>query len=236
MTDQIAVNIDWTWVRGQVLAKEHIPTGGKSDTKISLTDAVDDCLRIATHLAKPRMATAKKEILDTDEKTVRLEGPLSLSGPSLSSHVRGSSHACLFLVTIGSDLEETATMLMESGEQLHGYLLDRVGSFAVESLAEAMEGELRRIHGSRDMSVSTRFSPGYCDWPIEEQLKLEKAIEFSRAGVRLTESCMMIPRKSISGLVGIGPKGLFSASKSQCDICNRKACDYKRVTAGDSGS
>jgi hypothetical protein len=226
---RIPAAIDWAWVKLQLMKKERIPPRGDHRSKEDLITAVDECLVIARHLAKPKIASSKKNVLDTASDSLTLDGPLPLAGRALSRSVRGSMHAYLFLVTIGSDLEETATMLMESGEQLHGYLLDRVGSFAVESLAENFEDGLRRIYKDRDMSVSMRFSPGYCDWPIEEQRKLEKALDFSLAGARLTENCMMIPKKSISGLVGVGPKGLFSKKESQCVACDNKRCDYRRV-------
>lgn len=227
----IPETIDWEWVRGQIMTKERIRAGGDPGSKEPLLAAVDECLRIARHLAKPRIASAKKSVVETAKDGITLEGSLSFSGRTVFSNVRGSSDAHLFLVTLGPDLEETATMLMESGEQLHGYLLDRIGSFAVESLAGNFEEELRKRYRAGNKSVSMRISPGYCDWPIEEQRKLEKAVDFSRAGVRLTESCMMIPKKSISGLVGVGPKDLFSASRSQCDICTIKNCDYKRTAS-----
>jgi hypothetical protein len=229
MDIRIPAVIDWAWVKSQAMAKERIPARGDPRYKENLLTALDECLAVAHHLAKPKITFSKKTVLDTASDNFTLEGSLKLAGRKLSRSVRGSIHAYLFLVTIGSDLEETATMLMESGESLHGYLLDRVGSFAVESLAENFEDGLRRIYKTGNMSVSMRFSPGYCDWPIEEQRKLEKALDFSGSGVRLTESCMMIPKKSISGLVGVGPKGLFSKKETQCVICDNKECDYRRV-------
>jgi cobalamin-dependent methionine synthase I len=98
----------------------------------------------------------------------------------------------------------------------------------VESLAEAMERGLRGSYGASGMSVSARFSPGYCDWPVSGQSALDGALGFSKAGVALTESLMMTPRKSISGLVAVGPKGLFSSAVSQCDFCGEKTCDFRR--------
>jgi cobalamin-dependent methionine synthase I len=73
-----------------------------------------------------------------------------------------------------------------------------------------------------------RFSPGYCDWPVEEQRILDGILDFSKIGVRLTDSYMMAPKKSVSGVVGIGPKNIFSGSRSQCEICGDKECGYKR--------
>lgn len=227
MADPV-IKIDWAWVRERVSAAERIPPRRTSGAKESLSIAVDECLRVARHLADPAAAFSRKRILDIKPELIEAEGGLSIPGRSMAAHIKGAEYLHLFIVTIGIDLEETATVLMEGGEQLHGYLLDRIGSFAVESMAEETEKQLRGSYAAEGMTVSMRFSPGYCDWPIEEQSKLDEAIGFSRAGVRLTDSFMMMPRKSVSGAVGVGPKGLFTKKISQCSICDIKHCDYKR--------
>ena len=126
-------------------------------------------------------------------------------------------------------MEDEASRLMKENDQLSGYLLDRIGSFAVENLAENFENSLRKKYSSKMKSVSNRFSPGYCDWPTSAQLKLSKLVGFGRAGVKLTKSSMMVPKKSISSIVGIGPESLFSKRKSQCSVCDLKDCNYRRV-------
>ncbi|MBU0895073.1 MAG: hypothetical protein KJ584_00600, partial [Candidatus Omnitrophica bacterium] len=98
-----------------------------------------------------------------------------------------------------------------------------------ESLADTLGSRILKEDGRKGMSASMPFSPGYCDWPIEEQIKLDKILGFSRIGVRLTESCMMAPRKSISGLIAIGPAKLFSKARPKCGICTMKNCGYRRA-------
>lgn len=226
---RIPAVIDWAWVKDQIIKKERIPQRGDPRFKEDLIKVVDECLGVAKHLTEPRLVHARKKVIAGPTDVLKLDRSLSLAGRTLSLYINGAIHVCLFLATIGSELEETSTMLMESGEELHGYILDRIGSFAVESLARNFENGLRRIYRPRDMSVSMRLSPGYCDWPIEEQRGLEKALDFSKAGVRLTKNCMMTPKKSISGLVGVGPKGLFGNKEAQCVTCDNKECNYRRV-------
>ena len=55
-------------------------------------------------------------------------------------------------------------------------------------------------------------------------------IDFSKAGVELTEGCMMVPKKSISAIAAVADEGVFKASMSGCDICENKGCDFRRVT------
>jgi cobalamin-dependent methionine synthase I len=132
------------------------------------------------------------------------------------------------VVTIGGALEKEASALTSGSDPLCGYLLDRIGSLAVESLADRLEKSLRYDYGARRKSVSSRFSPGYCYWPIEEQLKLDRLLAFAEAGVTLNEACMMVPKKSISCIMAVADEGVFREFVSSCDICEKQECDFRR--------
>ena len=223
-----AITIDWEWVRAHLSARERIGKITAGSTKEAVIAHLKEALDIAGSKATPRIYSVKKEIINFKPGSLQIEGDIILSGKELSKHIKGATHICAFVVTIGEDIEEAASSCMNSGDHLLGYLLDRAGSFAVESMAKNAEDDLRRALAPEGLSVSMRFSPGYCDWPIEEQFKLAQIIDFAKAGVILTKSCMMIPRKSISAVVGIGPKELFSKIRSPCSVCNMKVCDYRR--------
>ena len=216
--------IDWKWVKKELLRTERIaPTG-------TLSGVATACLAAARCLTRPNVVSVKKKVVSAERGGIRLAGGAKLRGRQLSSYLAGATDLHLFVVTIGAALEAEATALMKKGESLEGYLLDRAGSFAVESLAEGVEEALRGLYRKKRASVSRRLSPGYCDWPIEEQFTLKRLIGFSKAGVALTESCMMVPKKSISAIVGIGPVGLFSGSGSRCGMCDKKNCGYRSAS------
>ena len=217
--------IDWRRVKADLLKRERL-TGAK--TQKALLTCVYECLAKAKSLSSPKIVFEKKRILSISSASIELDGDTALFSETLASFMKGATYIYLFLVTLGKEVETAATKAMEKGDYLRGYILDSIGSLAAESLAEEFEKDLRKRYASEDKSVSMRFSPGYCDWLMEEQFKLKEALDFSKAGVRLTEGCMMQPKKSITAIIGIGPKGLFSKAKSQCAICNDKDCDYRR--------
>ena len=223
---EMKYSIDWDCVKKELLDKEKIRSV-KNNTRI--IEHANAYLTKAESLVSPMGFSLEKNIINIHPDSIEIEGGITLSIKSLSSYIKGAEAVNIFVVTIGEDLENTASRLMAGDETLEGYLLDRIGSFAVESLAQNFEEKLRAHYLENAKSISMRFSPGYCDWPIEEQFKLDKIIDFSRAGIHLTKSCMMVPKKSISAIVGIGPKGKFAAErKSPCLICDKKNCDYKR--------
>ncbi|MCM8761480.1 MAG: hypothetical protein NC938_07280 [Candidatus Omnitrophica bacterium] len=216
------ISIDWKWVKKELLRKERIRPG------TAISKAAEEYLKKARRLARPIAISTEKSLTISCVGNIRVAGHSALNSRQLSSYLKGANKVHIFLVTIGGLIEKAASRSMKIGDYLGGYLLDRIGSLAVESLAKNFEDDLRASCAAKEASVSIRMSPGYCDWPIEEQFKLAKLLKFSRAGVRLNESCMMIPRKSISAIVGVGPKGLFRYRKSPCAACAKKTCDYRR--------
>jgi len=223
--------IDWEWVKKELLDKERIRSGACSGAGDALIAYSDEALKKAALLAKPDSIIAKRRVVNIGESSVELDGNIIFSGKYLPAYITGAVETALFLVTIGSALEQEASSLMAKGDYLRGYLLDRAGSFAVESLAISEENRLREAYRLEDKSVSMRMSPGYCDWRIEEQAILAKVLDFSSIGVSLTEKFMMKPKKTISAIVAVGAKGVFNSSRSQCGICDLKDCSYRRGTA-----
>lgn len=214
--------IDWSLVRSDLLKQEKI--------KAALITAVDGYLEKSKSLILTHTVSVEKNIMVIGPSSIEIEGGIKFNSKYLASHMKGAKLMRAFLVTLGNPLEDTASHLMKEGDGLGGYMLDRIGSIATEYLAENFENRLRETYAAKGLSVSMRFSPGYCDWPVEEQFKLADILDFSRIGVRLTEACMMTPKKSISAIVGIGPKALFSKVKSPCVLCDKKKdCDYRRV-------
>ena len=121
-------DIDWELIKGQVLKKEKID----SQKKVLLV-CLEECLKNAKSLVKPDIASTKKKIIQIKDDVIELEGETRLCGKSLASYISQASSVEIFLVTLGSQLEKTASKWMGKGKQLEGYLLDRIGSFAVES-------------------------------------------------------------------------------------------------------
>jgi cobalamin-dependent methionine synthase I len=212
--------INWDVVRKELLEKEGINAVKDLTQRRVISVCAENCLQNAKKLASAKKASVEKKISCLAKIS---------AGKKITSYIKNAENICAFVVTIGDKLEGEASRLMKENEQLSGYLLDRIGSFAVENLAENFESALRKKYAARKRSVSGRFSPGYCDWPTSAQAKLSKFIGFGKAGVKLTKSCMMVPKKSISSIVAIGPEGLFSKRKSQCSVCDLKNCNYRRV-------
>ena len=126
-----------------------------------------------------------------------------------------------FIMTIGPALEQTAASL---GDLLKQYYLEEIANIVLEQGAAWLTDKLQGRWGFPRLS---NLSPGSLeDWPITEQRQLfslfgdaEKVI-----GVRLTDHFLMLPRKSISGILFPSEEG-FTA----CLLCPRDDCPSRRA-------
>ncbi|MFC1909318.1 vitamin B12 dependent-methionine synthase activation domain-containing protein [Chloroflexota bacterium] len=132
----------------------------------------------------------------------------------------------IFVLTIGNTLEEMAAYLAENGLVLQATVLDAIGSCATEQLAVSVEAVIREIARVKGFSISRRFSPGYCDWDVTQQEMIFRALNGNSAGVSLTEEYLMLPRKSISSIIGIGNSSI--ENYNPCETCLKQDCPGRR--------
>lgn len=222
------ITIDWDWVKSELYRMERIKPSEEAAAQAVLASA-DKCLLTARDLAEPGHATTLLKISEISNSAIIMPEGIEFTSRSLARHMKGATEIVILLATIGDSIEKMASKAMACGDSLEGYLFDRIGSIAVESLAENLEKALRESVSKDNHSLSIRYSPGYCNWPIEEQYKLEKLIDFSAAGITLTDKCLMVPMKSISAICGIGPKSVFHKKGTPCSMCELKSCDYRRT-------
>jgi cobalamin-dependent methionine synthase-like protein len=110
--------------------------------------------------------------------------------------------AVVFAATVGPAVESWGRDLSDSGEMTKGLLADAFGSSAATALGVALEQVVARRFAEKDLEATRRYAPGYGDWPLADQAPLFSLLDASRIGMTLTEDHLMIPAKSISGVIG----------------------------------
>jgi hypothetical protein len=136
---------------------------------------------------------------------VALEGGWTFKGRILARLVRDATDAALFVATIGETLEERASALFEEGDFLASVLLDAAGTVALHRVVKALRLTLAREAEAMGHQLTGRTAPGYGDWDLRDQAQLFQALSGDPLPVRLSESGVMIPKKSLSGLIGFVP-------------------------------
>ncbi len=139
--------------------------------------------------------------------------------------LKRSESLAVFLCTAGEEPGEISRRAMKEGDLLKGYTYDIIGSEIVEAAADLMQEALKNTIELEGKKITNRYSPGYCDWSVAEQHKLFSLMPGNFCGIRLTDSALMDPVKSVSGFIGIGDNVRFN--KYTCNLCDSKNCIYR---------
>jgi hypothetical protein len=107
--------------------------------------------------------------------------------------------------TLGPKLEEKVKVLFDEGKPAEGYILDTAGSIAVTQAGDILWSRIRQDAASREFKKGLRRTPGCMGVAMETQRWIFEKLDDS-LGITLTESCMMVPRKSLSFLARFGGK------------------------------
>lgn len=126
-----------------------------------------------------------------------------------------------FIITAGREVYNWAHNIEGILEQ---YWADKIQEHILQ---QAISFVFDHIKDRYKLQKTAIMNPGSLeDWPISEQKKLFKLIgnPFKKIGVELTNSFLMIPSKSISGI-------LFPTTKDylNCKLCPREECPGRRA-------
>ncbi|MFC2019007.1 vitamin B12 dependent-methionine synthase activation domain-containing protein [Chloroflexota bacterium] len=218
------IDIDIDIDRQQLL--QNIGYGADCEPPSRSISLVDEYADNAHSFINPSYAYAIRDVELILGSCAVIEGPLIFQSEVIARLLELCQKAALFSVTIGGHLEEMVKQLTEDGLVLQATVLDAIGSSIAERAADYVQDRIERIACAQGLSISRRFSPGYCDWDVSQQRMLFRAIQDDATEVELNESYLMLPRKSISGIIGIGPAAI--ENYNPCKSCEQRDCIGRR--------
>jgi hypothetical protein len=183
-------------------------------------ESMDELVALAQGLIQPRAVYEVAYTGAKGEGTVEVAG-VTFESRILSKNLDGANKVFPYIITVGPELERAASA---QSDLLKQYYLEEMANMALESAAGWLGGRLESLYGVIGLA---NMSPGSLeDWPITEQTKLfsifgdtQKAV-----GVRLTDSMLMLPRKSISGILFPSEEGFVA-----CQLCERERCPGRKA-------
>ncbi len=207
-------------LRGQGANPDIVRTG-----KPRLMAAVERALSQGLNLIQPVSQTGEVIVITHSHKRLFLDGGRELTGPLVTRHLAGAQRVVAAICTIGPALEKAVTNLLNE-DPLYALALDGLGNAAMESLAQQVCSHIGEQVSIEGLHVSTPLSPGSPDWPVEiGQPQVFSILNHPQAGIHLTSGGMMLPKKSMSFIVGIGPE---MSQTTMCEVCGLKeTCRYQ---------
>ncbi len=184
---------------------------------------LESCIHRVNLAAKPKFIT--KEYM-LEEEGVFPEELLFLTGQDIVKHIEGCHKLVLFAATLGADVEKAIRIagIKNVGDSV---MMDSCASTLIEALCDTLDAQLRLENAGKYLTF--RFSPGYGDLPITVQRSFAALLDTGRKiGLSVSDSGIMIPRKSVTAIIGVSHREL-KREKSGCKGCNNiKACRFLR--------
>ncbi len=159
----------------------------------------------AQPIARPKAMFRTAYIEERTDDSVTLDGILFRSA-LIADNFKNIHHVFPFITTCGTELADTIMAL------------------ALGSAIEALTKHLGERFGAEHMSI---MNPGSLpEWPIPEQRTLFNLLGDveSLSGVRLNDSFLMIPVKSVSGIYFQSEVNFIN-----CQLCEREKCPGRRA-------
>jgi hypothetical protein len=177
-------------------------------------------LPTAAEIAKPK---ALYRLVYIDKKMpdqVTIDG-VTLHSRVLRVNLEAAHRAIVYVATCGTELHEWGESL---DDMVHRYWADIIKEMALRDAMQALNQHLATFY---ELGKTAVMSPGsLADWPIREQRPLFKILgdPTTAIGVTLTDSFLMIPNKSVSGI-----RFPTEASFESCQLCPREGCPGRRA-------
>lgn len=169
---------------------------------------LDEVLELGASLLAPRAVLTEVEVAAQAPDRVAFGGDrVRTASRSLHDRLAGCSTAVLFAATVGEALEAWGREILEAGQMTRSLLVDAYASSAAIALGTEIERVVGERFAGRGLAPGKRYAPGYGDWSLEDQTPLCALLGVQRIGITVTPEHLMIPSKSISGVIGGRPGG-----------------------------
>ena len=179
--------------------------------------AVKDLANSVASKIKPKAICKVVYVQDRTDNSVNVGGVVFTS-KVLRTNLDKAERAFAYIATCGRELEKTD---IEPDDYLRRFWLDTIKEMALRGCIEYLKGYIKKRYALKKISTMQPGSGHQDLWPIEQQKPLFSLFGNTEEliGVALTDSCLMIPNKSLSGIYF--PTEVDFTS---CQMCRRERC------------
>jgi hypothetical protein len=202
-----------------------------------MIDPADVYEQMGYHGTQPDAATQTETLAVIDDVSrwlrpqfcffVQPSFPPFHTGSIIERQLRHSEAYALFICTAGTAFDAYQQRLKTKADLVRMFIADALGSVIAEKCADRMEQTLQQSIDKLGWHHTNRFSPGYCGWHVSEQQKFFPLFHGQTCGVQLTESSLMVPIKSVSGIIGLGSN--VRRLDYSCGLCAHADCFKRRL-------
>ena len=186
----------------------------------------------AAALVRPMAAWREVQILGVEGAEVFLAGGQKLTSRLLAKVAGKAERLILFAMTIGNAIDDRVADYSKAGNIMEAFTLDAAGTAFIASSSKVAIAQLNERYRADGMNITFPMGPGHSYWDgLEDMRTIFSFLDADQIGIRLTDSNLMLPRKSIAMVMGVGCDLKDFGGKTHCDFCNiKKTCKMSNFT------
>jgi hypothetical protein len=187
-----------------------------------ILNMVEEMLLDLRDRCKPHFGYMMQQWKIIDRARLGIAHAVLNTGRIITAAMREADQFILFTSTAGHEFDRWLKQTGQEDDIVKTFVANTLGSVIVESTVSLLMKKLAQAAANEGLHISNNYSPGYCDWLLSEQKILFSLFPPDITGIQLTDSCLMLPIKSVSGLVGIGRN--VKKRPYGCEICKMATC------------
>lgn len=149
-----------------------------------------------------------------------------IKGEDIKEHLSGCEKVIMMCATLGAEIDKLIR-INQISDMAKAVVMDSFASVAIEQVCNKID--IMFAEKYKGLNMTTRFSPGYGDYPIELQKSFLHILDAPRKiGLTANDSFLLTPVKSVTAIIGLSENPI-ERKKRGCAICNmNQSCIYRR--------
>lgn len=187
-----------------------------------LESQITSCIDAVMKSSRPRLTYRIMDVRDG------LPDGLNLGGNDIKTLLSPCKQAIIMAATLGPEAEDLLRRT-EVLDMADAVIMDSAQSTAIENVCDNFEFDMRSEYRAQGLWLTDRFSPGYGDMPLDDQKLIVAVLSAAkRIGLTLTPGNIMVPRKSVTCIIGISPEKQRLVRRG-CGTCTLNGnCAYRK--------
>ncbi|SHJ81571.1 hypothetical protein SAMN02745219_03407 [Desulfofundulus thermosubterraneus DSM 16057] len=191
---------------------------------------VNEILQEAHRLARAEAVCRAVPVVKTTGREIFLEGGQALTS-SLLVRLAGTARSLLLVVcTLGHMIDRRVEEYNRKGLAAHAYFLDIAGTCLIEAAGRQLVEKIKTQLEACGFKSTIPLGPGHSYWKsLQDQRIIYDLVNPAKIGVTILKSGIMLPKKSVSMVMGIG-RELPPSAENHCYYCSiRRKCPLSRA-------
>lgn len=199
---------------------------GTHEADERVLELVEQCIAELGREAQPRSLGREYPLMLREDNMIDA-GVFCTKSRNLSRNLKDCDRIIVFAATLGTGADHLIGRYNRL-QMSKAVVMQAAATAMIEEYCDQVCGKMKAEYETKGDYLRPRFSPGYGDFPLDCQSRLLDCLEAGkRIGIKLTDSLLMMPSKSVTAVMGISRKP-YRCDVKGCEACGKLDCAYRR--------